>query len=55
MKAVVIHSNRENEAKEIQRDLEQEYPHIEWSLSYFGAVIGTHLGEGAIGIGWYKK
>ncbi|RBN36411.1 hypothetical protein DMN50_35665, partial [Priestia megaterium] len=25
------------------------------SLSYFGAVIGTHLGEGAIGIGWYKK
>mgnify|MGYP000279033859 CR=1 FL=1 len=55
MKAVVIHSNRENEAKEIQRELEQEYPHIEWSLSYFGAVIGTHLGEGAIGIGWYKK
>lgn len=55
MKAVVIHSNRENEAKEIQQELEQEYPHIEWSLSYFGAVIGTHLGEGAIGIGWYKK
>ncbi|MBL2347221.1 hypothetical protein ELJ07_34280, partial [Klebsiella pneumoniae] len=22
---------------------------------YFGAVIGTHLGEGALGLGWYTK
>ncbi|TYR80130.1 DegV family protein [Priestia megaterium] len=55
MKGVVIHANRAAEAEELQRELAQKYPHIEWSISYFGGVIGTHLGEGAIGVGWYKK
>ncbi|MFC3886521.1 DegV family protein [Bacillus songklensis] len=55
MKAVVIHANRPEEAKEIKEELEQTYPNVEFSLSHFGPVIGTHLGEGAIGIGWYKK
>ncbi|WP_379970491.1 DegV family protein [Ectobacillus sp. sgz5001026] len=55
MKAVVIHANCEEEAKEWQQEIQQLYPNVEVSLSYFGAVIGTHLGEGAIGFGWYKK
>jgi DegV family protein with EDD domain len=55
MKAVVIHANRPEEAKEIKEELEQAYPNVEFSLSHFGPVIGTHLGEGAIGVGWYKK
>jgi fatty acid-binding protein DegV len=32
-----------------------QYPHVEFSISYFGPVIGTHLGEGAMGLGWVKK
>lgn len=55
MKASVIHANAFKEAEEIKAELEQAYPNVEFSLSYFGPVIGTHLGEGAIGIGWYKK
>ncbi|MCB5239908.1 DegV family protein [Niallia circulans] len=53
--AVIIHANREEEAKEWKAELEQEFPNIEFSLSYFGAVIGTHLGEGSMGLGWMKK
>lgn len=53
--AVIIHANREEEAKEWKVELEQEFPNIEFSLSYFGAVIGTHLGEGSMGLGWMKK
>jgi DegV family protein with EDD domain len=53
--AVVIHANREEEAVEWQSVLESLYPNVEFSLSYFGPVIGTHLGEGAMGLGWMKK
>lgn len=53
--AVVIHANRELEAEEWKAELEKELPNIEFMISYFGAVIGTHLGEGAMGLGWMKK
>ncbi|MFC0272223.1 DegV family protein [Metabacillus herbersteinensis] len=55
MRAVVIHANRPEEAEEMKRDLEKKYPHVEFMTSYFGPVIGTHLGEGAMGLGWYKR
>lgn len=53
--AVVIHANREEEAKDWKAELESLYPNVEFSLSYFGPVIGTHLGEGGMGMGWIKK
>lgn len=52
MRAAIIHANREEEAADIIQELSGKYPHVEFYNSYFGAVIGTHLGEGAIGIGW---
>lgn len=55
LRAALIHGNIEEEAKELKAELEEKYPHVEFLLSYFGPVIGTHLGEGAIGLGWYKK
>ncbi|OAZ60356.1 Protein DegV [Bacillus siamensis] len=55
MRAAVIHANREGEAADIIQELSGKYPHVEFYNSYFGAVIGTHLGEGAIGIGWCFK
>lgn len=55
MQACVIHANREEEAKAWLEDLELKYPHVEFILSEFGPVIGTHLGEGAFGLGWVKK
>jgi DegV family protein with EDD domain len=53
--AVIIHANREEEAVEWRSELESLYPNVEFSLSYFGPVIGTHLGEGAMGLGWMKR
>jgi DegV family protein with EDD domain len=53
--ASVIHANRFEEAEKMKKELEVQYPHIEVTVSNFGPVIGTHLGEGAIGLGWYKK
>lgn len=54
-KAVIIHANREDEAKEWKAELEAQFPNVEFLISYFGPVIGTHLGEGAMGLGWVKK
>ncbi|MBG9914339.1 DegV domain-containing protein [Bacillus sonorensis] len=53
LRVVVIHANREEEAEQIIEELSQQYPHAEFYKSYFGPVIGTHLGEGAMGIAWY--
>ncbi|MDQ0975149.1 DegV family protein with EDD domain [Neobacillus niacini] len=53
--AAVIHANREEEAQEWKLELEALYPNVEFMVSYFGPVIGTHLGEGAMGLGWMKK
>ncbi|WP_163578988.1 DegV family protein [Gracilibacillus saliphilus] len=54
IRATVIHANRETEAEEIKRELETRFDNVEISVSYFGPVIGTHLGEGSLGMGWYK-
>ena len=53
--AVIIHANREEEAKEWREELASVYPNVEFTVGYFGAVIGTHLGEGSMGMGWMKK
>lgn len=53
--AVIIHANREEEAKEWRNELAAMYPNVEFSIGYFGPVIGTHLGEGSMGMGWIKK
>jgi DegV family protein with EDD domain len=53
--AAIIHANREEEAKKWKAELEVQFPNVEFMISYFGPVIGTHLGEGAMGLGWVKK
>lgn len=53
--AVIIHANREEEAVEWRNELSSMYPNVDFSIGYFGAVIGTHLGEGSMGMGWMKK
>lgn len=50
MEAVIIHAQREEEANEWKKELEAKYPHVTIRTGYFGAVIGTHLGEGALGL-----
>ncbi len=55
MDAAVIHGNCQTEAEEWMAQLAASYPNVNFKLSYFGPVIGTHLGEGAMGLGWTKK
>ncbi|RLQ96803.1 DegV family protein [Falsibacillus albus] len=53
--ACIIHANRKEDALEWKQEIEQKYPNVEMSISYFGPVIGTHLGEGAMGLTWVKN
>ncbi|MEK4629867.1 DegV family protein [Solibacillus sp. FSL R7-0682] len=55
LQATIIHANCEEEAREWMNTLAATYPTVDFTLSYFGPVIGTHLGEGAIAVGWMKK
>src|SRR5699024_7315872 len=55
LKVAFIHANREQAAKELRDEFLRKYPSSEAVISYFGPVIGTHLGEGAIGAAWYEK
>ena len=55
LQATVIHANCEEEAREWMYSLEAAHPTVDFKLTYFGPVVGTHLGEGAIAIGWMKK
>lgn len=55
LSAVVIHANRLEEAEEWSTYLAQTYPNVDFKVSYFGPVIATHLGEGAMGLGWVEK
>lgn len=53
--AMLIHANREEEAREWMAKLQEKFPNVEFALSYFGPVIGTHLGEGSLGLGWVPE
>lgn len=55
LEIAVIHANCEEETQLWLNDLSGRYPNCDFKLSYFGPVIGTHLGEGSVAIGWFKK
>ncbi|PRO65701.1 fatty acid-binding protein DegV [Alkalicoccus urumqiensis] len=51
----VIHGNCPEKAEPIADDLRSRYPNATVYISYFGPVIGTHLGPGSLGIGWMHQ
>lgn len=50
VKLYVIHANNLEVAKIEKEKLHKQYPNIEIEIGHFGPVIGSHLGEKAIGI-----
>lgn len=54
-RVVFIHANNEPSALQLRDDFQEKHPEIETIISHFGPVIGTHLGEGSIGVSWYKE
>lgn len=55
LEAVIIHANRLEDAKNWLTELSEQLPDVTFTISHFGPVIGTHLGEGAMGLGWVKR
>ncbi|WP_422123780.1 DegV family protein [Planococcus sp. X10-3] len=55
VKATIIHANRKEDANQWKIELERKFTTVEFDISYFGPVIGTHLGEGSMGLGWVNK
>lgn len=55
LRVVFIHGNNEQAAIELRNEFSSRYPLADTMISYFGPVIGTHLGEDSVGVGWYMK
>lgn len=54
LRVAFIHGNNEQTAIQLRDDFSDKFPSAETSISYIGPVIGTHLGEGAVGVAWYQ-
>lgn len=54
VRAMVIHANAKEEGQKWMEKLQADHPDIKFELSYFGPVIGVHLGQGALAIGWMQ-
>lgn len=54
-RVIFIHGNDEPSAIELEKEFKKKHPAIETSISYFGPVVGTHLGEGSLGVCWYNS
>lgn len=54
-RVIFFHANDEPSALELEKNFLKKYPEVETFIGYFGPVIGTHLGEGALGVAWHHK
>ncbi|KRN95157.1 DegV family protein [Pediococcus stilesii] len=52
IRAYVVHGNDEKSAIKWRDSLAEKYPGIPFEITYFGPVIGTHLGEKALALIW---
>lgn len=51
---IIFHANNEKAALAWKEELAKKFPNIRISISYFGPVIGCHLGEKALALGWMR-
>lgn len=54
LRALIIHANDEAAALSWRDKLREKHPDLPIDISYFGPVIGAHLGEKAIALAWIK-
>lgn len=54
VKAMVFHANAPEAGEKWIEKLRADHPDISFELSYFGPVIGTHLGQGALALAWMQ-
>jgi len=53
--ATVIHANRLDGAEQLAEKIQERFPEVKVDISFFGPVIGTHLGAGSLGLSWQKQ
>ncbi len=51
----VIHANQLAGADQLAATIRERFANVTVDISYFGPVIGTHLGAGSLGVSWYKQ
>ena len=54
VRAMVVHANAPEEGQKWLDKLQADHPDISFELSYFGPVIGSHLGQGALALAWMQ-
>lgn len=54
VRAMVIHADVPEAGQKWLDKLQADHPDIRFELSYFGPVIGTHLGKGALALAWMQ-
>ncbi|GAE33023.1 DegV family protein [Halalkalibacter akibai] len=53
--ATVIHAHRLDGAEALAATIQERFPDVKVDISFFGPVIGTHLGAGSLGLSWQKQ
>ena len=54
VRAMVLHANCPEEGQKWLDKMQADHPDIRFELSYFGPVIGVHLGQGALALAWMQ-
>lgn len=54
LRGIVFHANAPEAGQKWLEKLQGDFPDVEFELSYFGPVIGTHLGQGALALAWLQ-
>lgn len=52
VRAIVFHGNAEEAGQKWMEKLQADHPDVQFELSFFSPIIGVHLGQGALAIGW---
>lgn len=55
LRALIIHGNDLPEAQKWANKIQQLHPEIATEISYFGPIVGTHLGDKAIALAWMRN
>jgi DegV family protein with EDD domain len=55
MSVAIVHTNSEEEASHLREVLKETYPDLDIFLQELGPTLGTHVGQGTIGICWFTK
>jgi DegV family protein with EDD domain len=55
LRAAVVHADRLDEAEEVKEQVQSRFEPAELYLAELTPAIGTHVGPGTLGVGWYVE